>query len=64
MIIYVAGASAEVRRCEMFMRELRARGHEISFDWTAEVRKARTSDDFLTPDQCRVLVEKNTEGHP
>lgn len=39
MEIYVAGASKEMERVKRVMKQIREAGHEITFDWVAEVEK-------------------------
>ena len=39
MKIYVAASSKELERAERIMAALRARGHEITFDWTVPIRE-------------------------
>ena len=39
MRIYVAGASVEVDRIEQYIAQIRAAGHEITFDWCAQLRR-------------------------
>ncbi len=38
MLIYVAGSSKDIARCESVIARLRALGHEISFDWPSHIR--------------------------
>lgn len=45
--IYVAGASAEIERCEAFIARLRAAGFEITFDWPAHIRKVGASNEGI-----------------
>ena len=50
MKIYIAGASAEIDVIEKFMGRLRAVGHEITHDWTKDVRAAGSAspnDSFI-----------------
>lgn len=55
MKIYVAGWSAEHELASHFIERLRSAGHEITHDWTEDVRRARAdgheTDRTLTPVQ-------------
>ncbi len=43
MLIYVAGASRELERVEAFIASARLRGHQITHDWTVQVRSHRVA---------------------
>lgn len=56
MKIYIAGASSELARCERAVTLACALGHEITLDWTKDVRAATVLDDALSPSRCAELA--------
>jgi hypothetical protein len=52
--VYVAGSSKEIERAERVIAALRARGVEVSHDWTATIRRLGGS---YTPDDAALLPE-------
>lgn len=61
MRIYVAGASKEIDLCEHWIKQLRLVGHEISHDWTIDIRTSKP-DALLSYDQRRRYAIKDMSG--
>lgn len=57
MKLYIAAASAEIDRAERLMKIARAQGHEITHDWTHEVRAAIAQglSEDLIPDEVALV---------
>ena len=49
--IYIAGASAELERCESFRDACRAMGYVVTFDWAVVRRASSKTDAELTPSE-------------
>lgn len=47
MKVYVAGASKEIARCKAAMAAVRELGHEVTYDWTADIEAAAGPDETL-----------------
>jgi hypothetical protein len=62
MRVYIAGASAEIDRCEAFRDAVIAMGHEITFDWMAERRSRPTPDRDLAPMDRVIIARKCLDG--
>jgi hypothetical protein len=65
MRVYVAGAGAEIERAERAILELVRLGHEITHDWTLDVRRAmraRTGDGDLSDDRARKIAGLDLDG--
>lgn len=62
LVVYVAGASAEVQRCERFMRAVRGIGCEVAHDWTAEVLGEDRPDHAIPDVEARQYVSTDLLG--
>lgn len=60
--VYVAGASAEIERCEAFIKRLRDAGFEITFDWPAMVRSVGSANGGLTDAQREDAAQATLQG--
>lgn len=56
MKFYLAGASAEVARVEMYRNAVLALGHTITFDWTVPVRQHGGNLPHLTRDEKKAFA--------
>lgn len=61
MKFYVAGASAEWKRADRFMRALESLGHEITFDWTRPFAEGSSNQD-LTRNLAEKFARKDAMG--
>ena len=62
MKVYLAGASAEIARCEAFRDEMVASGYSITSDWCALVREAGAANDGLDDTTRRAAVTAAEDG--
>lgn len=62
MNIYIAGASKELPRVRAAMEAVRAAGHHVTFDWTAEVEKAGRPDHELHRDVLVHVARADING--
>lgn len=60
--IYVAGASAEIDRCALFMSQAHALGFEVSHDWAAAMAGAGKPDDALEVLEQHEHAKRDVEG--
>lgn len=54
MKFYIAGSSANMEPSEYLMAELRERGHTITYDWCAEIRKEGGANPVTATDDDRM----------
>ena len=65
MLVYVAGASRELERAEAFIASLRLRGHEVTHDWTVDVRASRVAgvvDEQLSDQDAQRYAETELDA--
>ena len=62
MKLYVAGASAEIKRCEAFRDAAVALGCTLSADWMAMVREVGNANHLCTDDERREAKQLAGEG--
>jgi hypothetical protein len=62
MRVYVAGASAEIDRCERFRDRCIAAGHAVTFDWMAHVRSTGSANIGLTREQRELAALACLDG--
>ena len=60
--VYVAGASAEIERCERFRDRCIAAGHAVTFDWMAHVRSTGSANTGLTREQRELAALACLDG--
>ena len=60
--LYVAGASAEIERCEAFRDACKAMGYVVTVDWCAMVRSVGAANGGLADDQRRAAKALAYEG--
>ena len=62
MKLYIAGASAEIERCEAFRDAAVALGYEITGDWCTMIRSVGNANVWITVEQRRAAEDLATSG--
>ncbi len=60
--IYIAGASAELERCEAFRDACVAMGYRVTFDWMANIRRVGAANEGVSDAEAIACAKKSDHG--
>lgn len=60
--VYVAGPSREMARCVAVVAAVRAAGHDITHDWTEQMRASTQTDAEMATDELRPHLTADLDG--